>query len=161
MSPEPITFPAFVPRRYLSNRHLMTLAGNFLPRVSGLLEPEERLFQVDEDAQVLCHCHWQPEPAQRGTVIIVHGLEGSSDSQYVIGTGSKAWLAGMNVVRMNMRNCGGTERLGPTLYNSSMSSDLGVVAQTLIAEDGLQKLALVGYSMGGNLMLKLLGEWAA
>jgi predicted alpha/beta-fold hydrolase len=93
------------------------------------------------------------------TLVVVHGLEGSSDSQYVIGTGSKAWLAGMNVVRMNMRNCGGTEQLGPTLYNSSMSADVGTVAQTLIAEDGLQKMALVGYSMGGNLVLKLLGEW--
>jgi len=93
------------------------------------------------------------------TLGVVDGLEGSSDSQYVIGTGSKAWLAGMNVVRMNMRNCGGTERLGPTLYNSSMSADVGIIAQTLIAEDGLRKLALVGYSMGGNLILKLLGEW--
>jgi predicted alpha/beta-fold hydrolase len=65
----------------------------------------------------------------------------------------------MNVVRMNMRNCGGTERLGPTLYNSSMSADVGAIVRTLITEDGLQKLALVGYSMGGNLILKLLGEW--
>jgi len=95
------------------------------------------------------------------TVVIVHGLEGSSDSQYVIGTGSKAWLAGMNVVRVNMRNCGGTEHLGPTLYNSSMSADVGAIARTLIADDGLQKLAFVGYSMGGNLVLKLLGEWGA
>jgi predicted alpha/beta-fold hydrolase len=93
------------------------------------------------------------------TVVIVHGLEGSSDSQYVIGTGSKAWAVGMNVVRMNMRNCGGTEHLGPTLYNSSMSADVGAIAKTLIADDGLQQLAFVGYSMGGNLVLKLLGEW--
>jgi hypothetical protein len=92
------------------------------------------------------------------TVVIVHGLEGSSDSQYVIGTGNKAWAAGMNVVRMNMRNCGGTEHLGPTLYNSSMSADVGAIAKTLIADDGLQQLAFVGYSMGGNLILKLLGE---
>lgn len=93
------------------------------------------------------------------TVVIVHGLEGSSDSQYVIGTGSKAWAAGMNVVRMNMRNCGNTEHLGPTLYNSSMSADVGAIAKTLIADDGLHKLGFVGYSMGGNLVLKLLGEW--
>ena len=95
------------------------------------------------------------------TLVVVHGLEGSSESQYVIGTGSKAWLAGMNVVRMNMRNCGDTEHLGPTLYNSSMSGDVGAVAKTLIAEDGLEKIAFVGYSMGGNLVLKLLGEWGA
>ena len=110
---------------------------------------------------MLCHCHWQPQRAGAMTVVIVHGLEGSSDSQYVIGTGSKAWAAGMNVVRMNMRNCGNTEHLGPTLYNSSMSADVGSIAKTLIAEDGLQKLAFIGYSMGGNLVLKLLGEWGA
>ena len=73
--------------------------------------------------------------------------------------GSKAWRAGMNVVRMNMRNCGGTEHLGPTLYNSSMSADLGAVVSSLIREDRLQQVAMAGYSMGGNLVLKLIGEW--
>src|SRR4051812_39989769 len=93
----------FVPRRGLSNPHAQTLAGNFLPRANHLPAPEERLFQVEEDAQVLCHCHWQPAERKQNalTVIIVHGLEGSSESKYVLGTGSKAWLKGMNVVRMN------------------------------------------------------------
>jgi uncharacterized protein len=93
------------------------------------------------------------------TVIIVHGLEGSADSQYVIGTGSKAWAAGMNVVRMNMRNCGNTEKLTPTLYHSGLSADVGAVVAELIREDGLEKIAIVGFSMGGNLALKLAGEW--
>ncbi len=92
------------------------------------------------------------------TVIVVHGLEGSVESRYMIGTGSKAWAAGMNVVRMNMRNCGDTEHLGPSLYNSSMSDDVGVIVQTLIAEEHLPAISLVGYSMGGNLVLKLLGR---
>ena len=94
------------------------------------------------------------------TVIIVHGLEGSADSQYVIGTGSKAWAAGMNVVRMNMRNCGGTETLTPTLYHSGLSTDVGAVTEELTREDGLQRIAIVGFSMGGNLALKLAGEWS-
>lgn len=149
----------FRPRRPFLNGHTQTIAGNFLPRRSLLPPSEERLFPVETGVQVLCHCHWQPQRAAAMTVVIVHGLEGSSDSQYVIGTGSKAWAAGMNVVRMNMRNCGGTEHLGPTLYNSSMSADVGAIAKTLIVDDRLQKLAFVGYSMGGNLVLKLLGEW--
>jgi uncharacterized protein len=160
MSADPTTFTPFVPRRYLRNRHLMTLAGNFLPRANGLPPAEDRLFQVDEDAQVLCHCHWQREPAQHGTIIIVHGLEGSSLSQYVIGTGSKAWAAGMNVVRMNMRNCGGTEALAPTLYHSGLSSDIGSVICTLIEQKRLPRVGAVGYSMGGNLVLKMAGDWA-
>ena len=141
------------------NGHAQTLAGNFLPRRNQLPPAEERLFEVEEGVRVLCHCHWQPIRLQAMTLIIVHGLEGSSESGYVIGTGSKAWRAGMNVVRMNVRNCGGTEKLGPTLYNSGMSSDVGAVAKTLIEHDGLQRLALAGFSMGGNMVLKLLGEW--
>jgi predicted alpha/beta-fold hydrolase len=137
----------------------MTLAGNFLPRRSSLPEPEEQLFQVEEDIQVLCHCHWQPEPSSHATVLIVHGLEGSSLSQYVIGTGSKAWDAGMNVVRMNMRNCGGTDQLTPTLYHSGLSSDVGAVLRALVEQKKLTRAALVGYSMGGNLVLKLAGDW--
>jgi len=151
----------FRPRRPFVGGHAQTIAGNFLPRRNELPPPEERLIQVEPHVQVLCHCHWQTERADTTTLIIVHGLEGSSSSQYVIGTGSKAWRAGMNVVRMNMRNCGGTEQLGPTLYNSGMSSDVGVVAETMIREDGLQKVAFAGFSMGGNLVLKLLGEWGA
>jgi predicted alpha/beta-fold hydrolase len=149
----------FRPRRFLTSAHVQTVAGNFLPRRNLLPAPEERLFSVEPEVQVLCHCHWQPQRTSAMTLVIVHGLEGSSDSQYVIGTGSKAWDAGMNVVRMNMRNCGDTEHLGPTLYNSSMSSDVGAIARSLITDDRLQKLAFIGYSMGGNLVLKLLGEW--
>src|SRR6185369_4733479 len=153
-------FPSdFRPRRGLRGSHRQTLAGNFLPRESRLPRPEDRLFSVEPEVQILCHCHWQQERRSRTTLIVVHGLEGSSDSQYVIGTGNKAWAAGMNVVRLNMRNCGGTEELAPTLYNSSMSSDVGGVVKTLVDEDGLASIVLAGFSMGGNLVLKLAGEW--
>ena len=151
----------FVPRKGLSSPHLQTIVGNFLPRANALPTSEPRRFQVEPDVQVLCQCHWQSEERKHSawTVIIVHGLEGSVESQYVVGTGSKAWLRGMNVVRMNMRNCGGTEQLTPTLYHSGLSGDVGAVVRTLIEQDGLQRIALVGYSMGGNLVLKLAGEW--
>src|SRR5215471_3531204 len=145
----------FIPRRPFVSGHAQTVAGNFLPRRNELPKPEERLIRVESKVQVLCHCHWQAKRAPAMTLIIVHGLEGSSGSHYVIGTGSKAWRAGMNVVRMNMRNCGGTEKLGPTLYNSGMSADVGEVAETLIREESLKKVAFAGFSMGGNLVLKL------
>jgi len=109
--------------------------------------------------QILAHCHWQSDRSNRTTLVIVHGLEGSSDAQYVIGTANKAWATGMNVVRMNMRNCGGSERLTRTLYNSSMSSDVAGVVGALIDEDQLPSIALAGFSMGGNLVLKMAGEW--
>jgi len=165
----------FVPRRGLRGAHAQTIAGNFLPRQNLLPAGERRVFTVAEHdsgakIQVECLCHWQdpkpslaesqkPRAGSRLTLIIVHGLEGSVESQYVIGTGSKAWAAGMNVVRMNMRNCGNTEKLTPTLYHSGLSTDVGAVAQELIREDSLERIALVGFSMGGNLVLKLVGEW--
>lgn len=150
----------FTPRRGLTNAHAQTLVGNFQRRRNLLPPPEDRLFNVEQDAQILCHCHWQKDRREeRTTLIIVHGLEGSSDSRYVIGTGSKAWRLGMNVVRMNMRNCGGTEELTPTLYHSGMSHDVAAVVRTLIDEDRLQRIAVSGFSMGGNLVLKMVGEW--
>jgi predicted alpha/beta-fold hydrolase len=151
-------FDPFTPRAYLRNRHAMTLAGNFLPRKSNLPEPEECLFRVEAETQVLCHCHWQQAAEHSPTVIIVHGLEGSSLSQYVIGNAGKAWSAGMNVVRMNMRTCGGTEGLTPTLYHSGLSSDVGAVLRTVIEQKRIRSVGLIGYSMGGNLVLKLAGE---
>ncbi len=96
--------------------------------------------------------------ASRPTVIIVHGLEGSSNSQYVIGNSNKLWQSGCNIVRMNMRNCGGTEALTPTLYHSGLSGDVFVVMRHFIDMYDLQSVSLLGYSMGGNLVLKLAGE---
>jgi uncharacterized protein len=155
----------FTPRRGLGHAHLQTIAGNFLPRTNLLPPGERRRFVVDAhrsgaQIQVECVCHWQTHRAAAMTVIIVHGLEGSVESQYVIGTGSKAWAAGMSVVRMNMRNCGDTETLTPTLYHSGLSADVGAVAKALIEEEGLQQISIVGFSMGGNLALKLAGEWS-
>lgn len=136
----------------------MTLAGNFLPRKNDLPAPEECFFRVADGVQVLCHCHWQVEAEQKPAIIIVHGLEGSSSSQYVIGTASKAWESGMSVVRMNMRTCGGTESLAPTLYHSGLSGDVGAVLRSVVEMKQLRRIGLVGYSMGGNLVLKLAGE---
>lgn len=156
----------FEPRRHLRSGHLQTIAGNFLPRTNLLPVGERRKFIVAEhgtgaEIAVECLCHWQSQRLDAMTVVIVHGLEGSVESQYVIGTGSKAWAAGMNVVRMNMRNCGNTESLTPTLYHSGLSTDVGAVAEELINEDHLERLAVVGFSMGGNLVLKLAGEWGS
>lgn len=157
VSSDPV-FEPFVPRTYLRNRHAMTLAGNFLPRKNNLPKAEECLYRVEEETQVLCHCHWQPEAEHKPTVIIVHGLEGSSLSQYVIGNASKAWDAGMNIVRMNMRTCGGTLQLTPSLYHSGLSSDVGAVLRAVIEQKKVRQVGLIGYSMGGNLVLKLAGE---
>ena len=165
-NPWPAGYPPFHPRPWLTNGHLQTIAGNFLPRSNHLPDPVSQLVEVSPahgtqiSSQVLCECHWQPLPARPycATAIIVHGLEGSSRSQYVIGNADKLWAAGCNVIRMNMRNCGGTERLTPTLYHSGMSSDVDHVMRFFLETESLTSISLIGYSMGGNLVLKLAGD---
>jgi predicted alpha/beta-fold hydrolase len=165
MSPD-FQSSTFHPRAWLQNGHLQTIFGNFLPRPSHLPSATRELVAVapathgSMASQVLCLCHWQPESvrADRMTVIVLHGLEGSAESQYVVGNANKMWRAGMNVVRMNMRNCGGTEALSSTLYHSGLSGDVLAVLTTLSSRFGLRQAALVGYSMGGNLVLKLAGD---
>jgi predicted alpha/beta-fold hydrolase len=120
---------------------------------------ERRLIEVEPGVRVLCHCHWQKDRGNALTVIVVHGLEGSSESQYMLGLAAKGLAAGMNVVRMNQRNCGGTDGLSATLYHSGRSQDVGAVAQNLMDQDRISRFALSGFSMGGNLVLKLAGEW--
>lgn len=159
----------FQPRRWLSNGHLQTIIGNLLSRVDRLPPYTAELVEVSPalpgqiSSQVLCHCHWQPEPVRRErlTIILLHGLEGSSQSQYIVGNANRMWLAGLNVVRMNMRNCGGTESLTPTLYHSGLSGDVKAVMDYVVRRYGLTKVALAGYSMGGNLVLKMAGEVGA
>jgi predicted alpha/beta-fold hydrolase len=168
MTPEFHPTP-FTPRRYLANGHLQTIVGNYLHRIDALPAPTAEYVEVAPatesqiSSQVLCHCHWQPEHlrAAAPTAIILHGLEGSSDSQYVVGNANKLWRAGANIIRMNMRNCGGTESLSPTLYHSGLSDDVAAVMHHFIRVQGLQSIVLIGYSMGGNLVLKLDGELGA
>ena len=164
-APFPVTAADFHPRRWLSNAHLQTICGNFLPRPHHLPPAEAVVVEVAEPtpptglaSRVLCHCHWQPRRAEALTAIVLHGLEGSSSSQYVLGNADKLLRAGANVIRMNMRNCGGSEALSPTLYHSGLSGDVLTVLRFFAARDGLRRIALVGYSMGGNLVLKLAGD---
>jgi predicted alpha/beta-fold hydrolase len=125
--------------------------------MEGLPEPEARYFDVAADARVLAHCHWHSDRTARTTVLLLHGLEGSSSAHYMRGIAAKAWAAGCNVVRLNQRNCGGTEHLSRGLYHSGLTHDPLFVIRTLI-DEGIRSIAVAGYSLGGNLALKLAGE---
>jgi uncharacterized protein len=149
----------FRARRWLAGGHVQTIASFFIPRKIHLPRPEERLVEVASGIKVRCWCYWQANRADALTLIVVHGLEGSSESQYMTGVARNGLAAGMNVVLMNQRNCGGMDHCAPTLYNSSLSADVAAVARHVIENDGVSRFALIGFSMGGNLVLKLAGEW--
>ncbi|HYU79035.1 MAG TPA: alpha/beta fold hydrolase [Vicinamibacterales bacterium] len=149
----------YIPHPRWAGGHRMTLYAWARPRRFPELPPAgARYFDVASDARVLAHCHWQQEPAAHATLIVLHGLEGSSEAHYMRGMAAKAWARGFNVVRLNQRNCGGTEHLSKGLYHSGLTADPLVVLRELIDRDGLRRVAIAGYSLGGNLALKLAGE---
>ena len=121
--------------------------------------PEERLFEVAPDTRVLAHCHWQAARAGRPLLILLHGLEGSSTAHYMLGIADKAFARGFNVVRLNQRNCGGTEQLSAGLYHSGLTHDADVVLREVVAREGITAAVVAGYSLGGNLALKLAGDY--
>jgi predicted alpha/beta-fold hydrolase len=155
--------PAFVPPPLLRNRHVMTVVPRYWsrgPLLAGI-PCERRVFRTAADTQLAGFCHWQPNRRAAQTALLLHGLEGCCDSHYMHGIAAKAYAAGLNVVRMNQRTCGGTEHLSPTLYNSGLSDDYRSVVRHLAETETLERIWMIGYSMGGNILLKATGEIGA
>lgn len=143
----------FIPPVWLRNRHLQTIAAALMRRVHFLPAVEEWFISVaGEKNQVRCDCSWQDQPQGKITAVVCHGLGGSSNSPIVIRMAAALWKAGMNIVRYNMRNCGGTEDRCRTLYHSGMHGDMLRVVDELIARR-CESIVMVGFSAGGNLVL--------
>lgn len=149
----------FLPKRGLRNGHAMTVYCWGKPRTfPALPAPSERYFDVERQARVLAHCHWQPDVGGHPALVALHGLEGSSAAHYMRGIAAKAYARGFNVILLNQRNCGGTEALSDGLYHSGLTADAAhVIAE--IRHDGIDRVVVAGYSLGGNLALKLAGEY--
>jgi predicted alpha/beta-fold hydrolase len=151
----------FHPHPLFRGAHAQTLAGYAWPRRFRLRSSldKERLFQVAPTTRVLAHCRWQPEPRNHPTIVAWHGIEGSSDSVYMLEAAEKAFRAGFNVVRMNLRNCGNTDHLTDAIYHGGLTEDLRSVVGELIERDQLNRIIMLGFSLGGNMVLKLAGEY--
>jgi predicted alpha/beta-fold hydrolase len=154
----------FVPHAIFHSGHAQTIfAALRLSRFPSLRNEQEtfepRLVEVEPGTRVLVKCSWQAERSSAPTLLLIHGLEGSSESLYIRGTAHKAFREGFNVVRMNMRNCGGTEHLTPTFYHSGMTGDIRhVIVDELAGREGLREIFVAGFSMSGNMVLRLAGE---
>ena len=152
----------YVPLPRWSTGHWMTLYAWGRPRhFPTLPPPQPRYFDVAPGTRVLAHGHWQPRPWEHPTILLLHGLESSSAAHYVRGLSDKAFAAGFNAVRLNQRNCGGTEELSDSLYHSGLTHDPRFVMRELVEVDGLRSIAVAGYSLGGNLALKLAGDFGS
>ena len=159
MADAPITSPFLAPPG-LRNGHVMTLYAWGRPRrFPRLPRPEPRLFEIRPGTRVLAHCHWQADRAARPVLLALHGLEGSSQAHYMRGLADKAFARGWSAVLLNQRNCGGTEHLCDGLYHSGLTEDADAVIRTLSTADGISRIAVAGYSLGGNLALKLAGDY--
>lgn len=126
-----------------------------------LHDAEAVYFDTAADARVLAHCNWQPRRDEAPALLLLHGLEGSSQAHYMRGIADKAFAAGFNVIRLNQRNCGGTERLSRGLYHSGLTHDPLFVLRHLVERERVPAVVVAGYSLGGNLTLKLAGDLGA
>jgi uncharacterized protein len=148
------------PSRWLAGGHRMTFYAALRRRRFLSLPPsDERYFDVAKDARVLARCHWQSERRLHPTLVLLHGLEGSANAHYMRGIAGKAFTRGFNVVRLNQRNCGGTEHLSVGLYHSGLIEDPAAVIRELVEVDNLRSITLAGYSLGGNIALRLAGVY--
>ena len=94
---------------------------------------------------------------RKGEIVLVHGLEGSSESGYMRSFAHYACLAGWTVHRTNIRTCGPTEDWCKTLYHAGLTSDLKFIVREL-ARQGRGPIYIIGYSLGGNQVLKATAE---
>ncbi len=139
------------------NPHLQTILAHYWkrPDFDGRFPIEQRLYRTDADVQVLVESQ---RPAEvRGEMVMVHGLEGSGRAVYIRSLSRAALSAGFAVHRFNMRTCGGTEHLCQTLYHGGLTSDLLTVVRALRTESS-GPIFLMGFSLGGNVVVKLAGE---
>ena len=157
----------FVPHPLFPGPHAQTIVSSkHFPRQRAFRGEralfESRLFEVEPGSRVLLKCRWQSERRAAPALLLLHGLEGSTDSLYMLGTAQKGYRLGFNVVGMNMRNCGGTEHLAATLYHSGMTEDIRrVILEELAGREGLTEIFLAGFSMSGNMVLRLAGDYGA
>ncbi|MBV9158466.1 MAG: alpha/beta fold hydrolase [Acidobacteriaceae bacterium] len=145
-------------RPIFRNPHLLTIAANYWPRkIDQQRFPAVRKhYRIDDRTTVLSLEH-QPENRSRGQILLLHGLEGCADAGYILSFAQHALLHGFGVHRINSRSCGGTEEICETMYHSGLTTDtLGIVRE--IRNRGIGPIFLVGFSLGGNVALKLAGE---
>jgi predicted alpha/beta-fold hydrolase len=163
--PLPDAFPrgvhasTFRPAWWLGNAHAQTLYSALFRQPPQLHRQREKQTLPDGDwvyLDWLLPAGW--ERREQPLVIVVHGLSGSSDSHYVLGLQAQLQAAGMGSVAMNCRGASGGPNHLPRAYHAGASDDIRAVVEAVATAYPGRPLAVVGYSLGGNMTLKLLAE---
>jgi hypothetical protein len=143
-------------RPLVSNPDVLTIAANYWPRRLDTARFPVRsiLYRPEPDVQVRVE-EQRPEAPPRGEFVLIHGLESSSEAGYMRSMAQAALEAGFGVHRTNLRTCGGTEHLCKTMYHAGLTGDLRFILGEIA---GRGPVFVVGYSLGGNIALKLAGE---
>lgn len=148
----------FKPVFGLKNRHIQTLYSSLFRKYSNINLEVEKFILKDGD---FLECYWHNKPKTNSNtpiVILFHGLAGSYKSPYIQGTMSKLAENGFASVLMHFRGCSGVPNKLPRSYHSGESSDAASWIEHVNSNFSNSKIFTVGYSLGGNMMLKLLGE---
>ena len=154
----PPDFPPYRPPRFLRNAHLQTVLPALFRRVTGVRYRRERIETPDGDFLDLDRLPaLAPGGGPRRVAVVTHGLEGDASRPYVRGMARALARRGWDVVAWNLRGCSGEPNRLARAYHSGATEDLEAVVQHVLAE-GYEALGLVGFSLGGNLTLKYLGE---
>ncbi len=156
-----MTFPSFDPPAWLRNSHVQTLVAARKPRRMryGWTGFEPLMIDLGADGKLLAEASWQPGRREDSPVLfLMHGLEGSARSNYLIGMSRKAYARGFHTVRVNTRNCGDTEHLTPTLYCAGLSQDVTAIVRHFGERLGIVRIYAAAVSLGANILLKFLGE---
>ena len=153
------SLPLYKPPRLLRSAHVQTVSSSLFRRVDGVEYDRERIETPDDDFLDL---DWvqtpTPDSGPQRVVVITHGLEGDSGRSYVRGMARAFTRRGWDVCAWNLRGCSGEPNRRFYSYHSGQTEDLEVVTRHIFSLDVYAVVGLVGFSMGGNLTLKYLGE---
>lgn len=142
--------------RWAPGPHAQTLGARILRPSESPFVDRERLWTPDEDFLDL---DWAPDPGPGAPVVLVmHGLEGSAQRRYMRNVCGELTRAGMLAVALNFRGCSGEPNRAPHYYHSGKTDDPDLVLRTLRERFPSRRFGALGFSLGGNVLLKLLGE---
>lgn len=150
----------FSPVGLFKNGHFQTIYNALFYKPVDLKDTKKIEIKIDSKNTIICDYNKSIVNKTKTLVILVHGLEGSSQSNYIVSTAQKLYKKGFSILRMNIRNCGGTSHLSETLYNAGLSDDVKKVIDFFIEKYDYKNIFTAGFSLGANTVLKMAGEYS-